>query len=557
MMDKASAQRPVVLAVDDDPQVLRALVADLRPRYGREYRVLGVGSAKEGADTLQQLKDRGEVVALLLSDQRMPDLDGVGFLTAARAQFPEARRVLLTAYSDTEAAIRAINEARLDHYLLKPWDPPAQHLFPVLDGLLSDWRTGFKPEGRGPRIVGYQWSAATHALKDFLAGNLIPYRWLNAERDDEAAEVMARVQLSPAQLPAIFFEDGTHLETPSLEAVGQKLNLGSTAVLKLYDVAIVGAGPAGLAAAVYGASEGLRTLLVDRRAPGGQAGTSSRIENYLGFPSGVTGAELAQRAITQARRFGAEFLVPQTVQGFRVEEKLKVLSFASGPDVTVRALVLTSGMDYRKLEAAGIERFTGAGVYYGAASTEAASCTAEDVVVVGGGNSAGQAAMDLSRYAHRIYLVIRKPDLSSTMSQYLIDQLARTPNVELVPFSELAAVEGDTRVRSVTLQVKGNPKQVPAAAVYVFIGTRPTTDWLPEAVLKDSKGFVLTGRDLLRDPRFARQWTAKREPMLLETSVPGVFAAGDVRSTAMNRVASAVGEGAMAIKFTHEFLAGV
>jgi thioredoxin reductase (NADPH) len=298
-------------------------------------------------------------------------------------------------------------------------------------------------------------------------------------------------------------------------------------------------------------------VLIEREAPGGQAGTSSRIENYLGFPSGVTGAELAQRAITQARRFGAEFLAPQTVQGFRLEEKLKVLSFGSGPDVTVRALVLTSGMDYRKLEAPGIERFTGAGVYYGAASTEAASCTAEDVVVVGGGNSAGQAAMYLSRYAHRVYLVIRKPDLSSTMSQYLIDQLARTPNVELVPFAELAAVEGDTRVRSVTLQVNGAPKQMPAAAVYVFIGTRPATDWLPEAVLKDSKGFVLTGRDLLRDPRFARLWTAKREPMLLETSVPGVFAAGDVRSTAMNRVASAVGEGAMAIKFTHEFLAGV
>lgn len=556
-MDKAAAQRPVVLAVDDDPQVLRALVADLRPRYGREYRVLGVGSAEEATHTLSQLKDRGEVVALLLSDQRMPGLDGVGFLTAARAQFPEARRVLLTAYSDTEAAIRAINQARLDHYLLKPWDPPAEQLYPVLDGLLSDWRTGFKPEGRGPRIVGYQWSAATHALKDFLAGNLIPYRWLNAERDDEAAEVMARLQLSAAQLPVIFFEDGTHLVTPTLEAVGLKLNLGSTAALALYDVGIVGAGPAGLAAAVYGASEGLRTLLIDRRAPGGQAGTSSRIENYLGFPSGVTGSELAQRAITQARRFGTEFLAPQTVKGFRLEEKLKVLSFGSGPDVTVRALVLTSGMDYRKLEAPGIERFTGAGVYYGAASTEAASCAAEDVVVVGGGNSAGQAAMYLSRYARRVYLVIRKQDLSSTMSQYLIDQLARTPNVELVPFAEVTAVDGDSRVRAVTLQVNGAPRPLAAAAVYVFIGTRPATDWLPDSVLRDAKGFVLTGRELLRDARFARQWSEKREPMLLETSVPGVFAAGDVRSTAMNRVASAVGEGAMAIKFTHEFLAGL
>lgn len=549
-------KRPVVVVVDDDAQVLSALVGDLRKRYGKSYRLLSTTDVAEAERHLKTLEERDEAVALVVSDQRMPELDGVSFLRDARRFFPDAKRVLLTAYADTEAAIRAINEAQLDQYLVKPWDPPEERLYPALDGLLEDWRRRWRPGYGGLRIVGFQWSPHSHDLKDFLSANLVPYRWLEFPSDPEAQELVARRQLDPARLPAVIFEDGQLALSPTVSEVAERIALKARPQQTVYDLAIVGAGPAGLAAAVYGASEGLKTVLIDRRAPGGQAGTSSRIENYLGFPTGITGQDLAQRAITQARRFGTEFIVPQTIEQLALQERFKVLKLEGGSNVTARALIVATGMDYRKLEAQGVERFTGAGVYYGAANTEAMACVQQQVVVVGGGNSAGQAAMYLSRFARRVLLVVRREGLSATMSQYLIDQLGRQANVELVPFSVVTQVQGEQQVRGVLLEDvrTQQARQVEAAAVYVFIGTRPAAQWLPDDVLRDDKGFVITGRELKPRAELATRWRLKREPMSLETSVPGVFAVGDVRSGAMNRVASAVGEGAMAVKLTHEYL---
>jgi thioredoxin reductase (NADPH) len=548
--------KPVLLVVDDDAQVLAAVRRDLRSRYRADYTVMGASSGEEGLATARELKTRGDSLAMVISDQRMPGMLGVDLLTRCREIYPLARRVLLTAYSDIEAAVRAINEARLDHYLGKPWDPPEERLFPVVDDLLDSWQAEVLPEATGLRLVGHQWSPRSHAIKDFLASNLIPYRWLEVGRDPDVESVLTAAGLALAELPALIFEDGSVLKNPEPRQVAERLGRPLAAAYDLYDLVIVGAGPAGLAAAVYGASEGLRTLLVDRHAPGGQAGTSSRIENYLGFPAGVSGSELTRRALMQAQRLGAEFLVPVEVTGAAIDAGYKRLTLGDGREVVTRTLLAATGMVYREHLAAGVSEHTGAGVYYGAASTEAYACCGRRVLVVGGGNSAGQGAMYLSRYASEVEIVVRR-DLSETMSRYLVDQIAATPNIRVRPRTELERVEGEGRLERVVLRSldDGSELSEDAGAVFVFIGTRPRSDWLPTSVLKDTGCFVLTGRDLHASEAYARTWKAPREPLLLETSVPGVFAAGDVRAGAMNRVAAAVGEGSMAVRLVQEYLA--
>lgn len=553
------AKQPIIFTLDDDEQVLSAIRRDLRKEYRADYRILSTSSAEEALEALKELKQRSEEVALLLSDQRMPEMTGVEFLEQAKQIYPSAKRVLLTAYSDIEAAIKAINEVQLDYYLNKPWDPPEEKLYPTLNDLLGEWQISYIPVFKGIRVVGFQYSPKSHAVKDFLSGNLIPYQWLDVMNAPEAKELMDLAELEDHQLPAVFFEDGTHFINPSSVELGEKIGLQSKAAENMYDVAIIGAGPAGMAAAVYGGSEGLKTLLIEKHAPGGQAGTSSRIENYLGFPKGLSGADLTQRAITQAKRFGIEFLSPQTVVGVETQDHYKKVVLENGEQIHTKSVIITTGVQYRKLEAEGIDNYTGAGIYYGAATTEAHACKGKDVYVVGGGNSAGQAAMYLSKYAKRVFIVIRKPDLSSSMSQYLIDQLDATENITLVPRSVIAKAQGDSHLESVVLKDLDTKeeKEREAGALLIFIGARPYTSWTGESILKNAKGFILTGRELHKQEEFKKAWKNQREPFLLETSMPGIFAAGDVRDGAMNRVASAVGEGAMAIKFVHEYLAEI
>jgi len=549
--------KPVLLVVDDDPQVLGAVRRDLRTRYRDRYAVMAAGSGQEALTTLKELKTRTDAVAMIISDQRMPGMLGTELLTQSLEVYPIAKRVLLTAYSDIDAAIRAINDAHLDHYLSKPWDPPEERLYPVVDDLLYAWQAEFLPEPPGVRLVGHQWSPRSHAIKDFLASSLIPYRWLDVARDAEAETLLRAGGVGAAELPVMFFEDGSVLRNPEPRQVAERLGRPLAAAFDLYDLVIVGAGPAGLAAAVYGASEGMRTLLVDRHAPGGQAGSSSRIENYLGFPAGVSGSDLARRAITQAQRLGAEFLAPVEVTGISIEAGYKRLTFADGRQLVTRTMLAATGMIYREHPAPGIADHAGAGVYYGAATTEAPAFTGRRVVVVGGGNSAGQGAMYLSRYAKEVLIVVRRDDLRETMSHYLIDQIQKSPNIRIVPRTEIASVEGNDHVERVALASvpDGACRTEEVDALFVFIGTRPQTDWLPPDVLRDGKGFIVTGRDLMAAEAYASVWKESREPLLLETSVPGVFAAGDVRAGAMNRVASAVGEGAMVVRFAHEYLA--
>lgn len=550
---------PVIFLIDDDPQVLRSITRDIRSKFRKDYRVLATESVAEALTSLRELKLQGEEVALFISDQRMPEMMGVEFLAEAMKIFPKARRALLTAYSDTDAAIRAINNVSLDYYLLKPWDPPEEKLYPVVEDLLDDWHAKVAPAFSGTRILGYQWSPASHKIKDFLNGNLVPYRFLDVTQNEEAKELLSLTPLQPADFPALVLETGEIIPNPDLKLVAEKVGLHSEALATTYDVIIIGAGPAGLAAGVYGGSEGLHTLLLERKAPGGQAGTSSRIENYLGFPAGLSGAELTRRAVTQATRFGVEFLSPAEVREIRYQEPYKIIALSDGSELFARSVVITTGVEYRMHDAVNAEQFSGAGVYYGAATTEAAACTNEDVYIVGGGNSAGQAAMYLSQFARRVFIVIRKPDLSSSMSQYLIDQIGATENIEVVAEMVVKEVHGGERLESLVLEsvITGKCHQVSARALFVFIGAKPCTDWLGSEFLRNDKGFIETGRSLLGAEGFQRLWKKDREPFLLETSVPGVFAAGDVRAGAMNRVASAVGEGAMAIKFVHEFLAEI
>ncbi|RSK48077.1 FAD-dependent oxidoreductase [Hymenobacter rigui] len=548
-------KKPVLLCIDDDPQVLSAIDRDLRQEFRRDYRVLRAGSGTEALSIVQELHDRDEPLALVLADQRMPDLEGVEVLTRTRELFPEAKRVLLTAYADTEAAIRAINSARLDHYLMKPWDPPEQLLYPTLRDLLTAWEAAYKPPYRGVRLIGFQWSPRSHELKDFLAGYMIGYQWLDFETDAEAQALMARKQLTSHQLPVVILEDGTALPNPMPTEVATRIGLTVQASQELYDVVVIGGGPAGLAAGVYGASEGLKTLVIERQTPGGQAGTSSRIENYLGFPTGLSGSELAHRAWTQAVRLGAEILAPQEVVDLCVQDGYKVLRLSDGSEVKTRAVILTTGVSYRTLEVPGIDRLSGAGVYYGAARTEARFCQEQDVYIVGGGNSAGQAAMYLATYARRVFILIRGESLAASMSAYLIEQIDQTENIELLPFTEVAEVCGTDHLEEVVIRRQGQLERRPARALFVFIGAKPSTEWVCNTIVCDGKGFVLTGRDLVTDARYATSWKhPRREPYLLETCVPGVFAAGDSRSGAMARVASAVGEGSMAIKFVHQYL---
>jgi len=549
--------KPALLAVDDDPQVLAAVRRDLRSRYRDHYTVLGAGSGQEALATIRELKSRGDALAMVLSDQRMPGMPGNEVLQKSRDVYPLARRVLLTAYSDIDAAIKAINEAHIDYYLSKPWAPPEERLYPVIDDLLDGWQAESLPEATGLRLVGHQWSPRSHAIKDFLASSLVPYRWLDVARDPDARALIDAAGVGADRLPVLLFEDGSVLFDPEPRQVAERLGRSLTAAYDLYDLVIVGAGPAGLAAAVYGASEGLRTLLLDRHAPGGQAGSSSRIENYLGFPAGVSGSELARRALTQAQRLGAEFLAPLEVTGVTIDAGYKRLTLADGRQIVTRTMLAATGMLYREHPAAGVAEYTGAGVYYGAATSEAPAFADRRVFIVGGGNSAGQAAMYLARYAKDVQIVVRRADLRDTMSQYLIEQIEKTPNVRLCPRTEIERVAGDGHVERLTLKTvdDGVCREEDADALFVFIGTRPRSDWLPPEVLRDAKGFVPTGRDLLAADGYARVWKETREPLLLETSVPGVFAAGDVRAGAMNRVASAVGEGSMSVRLVSEYLA--
>jgi thioredoxin reductase (NADPH) len=550
-------KKPILLAVDDDPQVLRAVVRDLRNAYAKDYRILSTTSANEALESLRDLKNKNEIVALFLSDQRMPEMLGVQFLQQAKELFPEARRVLLTAYSDTDAAIKAINDVQLDYYLMKPWDPPEEKLFPALNDLLEEWQSNHQPPFEGIRIVGFQWSPRSHQVKDFLSGNLIPYQWMDIESHDAGKELIQLNNIDQKELPAVFFEDGSFLINPDLQAVGEKTGMRSRASKTMYDVAIIGAGPSGLAAAVYGGSEGLNAVMVEKRAPGGQAGTSSRIENYLGFPNGLSGAELSRRAMSQASRFGVELLSPQEVMDISLKDNYKIITLRDGSVLNTRSVIITTGVDYRALEAEDVEKFTGAGIYYGASTTEAHACRERDVYIVGGGNSAGQSAMYLSNFAKNVFIVIRKKDLSSTMSQYLIDQIKATPNIQVLGETVVNKVYGQEKLEEICLEdmTTQSRRQAKAAALFIFIGAKPVTDWIKLDIIKDDKGFIETGRDLLKYESFKKSWKLQREPFLLETCSPGIFAAGDVRSGAMNRVASAVGEGAMAIKFVHEYLA--
>jgi thioredoxin reductase (NADPH) len=549
--------KPVLMVVDDDPQVLAAVRRDMRNNYRDHYTVMGAVSGEQALDTMRELRIRGDSLAMVITDQRMPGIQGNEVLAQTRDMYPFARRVLLTAYADTNAAIKAINEAHVDHYLLKPWDPPEERLYPVVDELLGDWLAEYHPETTGLRLVGHQWSPRSHEIKDFLSTNLVPYRFLEMLLDPEAKSLADTAAIGSHDLPALFFEDGSVLRDPEPRQVAERLGLSLSASSNLYDLVIVGAGPAGLAGAVYGASEGLKTLLLDRHGPGGQAGSSSRIENYLGFPTGVSGSELTRRAITQAQRLGAEFLVPLEACGVTVDAGYKRVTLADGREIVTRTLMAATGMAYREHPAEGVAHFTGAGVYYGAATTEAPAFARKHVFVIGGGNSAGQAAMHLARYAEEVHIVIRRPSLRETMSAYLIDQIEKTPNIRLRSCTELERVEGGEHVEHVILKSAKDDQQSGehADAVFVFIGTRPRSDWLPPSVLLDQKGFVLTGRELMAHDSYSKVWKETRNPLPLETSTPGIFAAGDVRASAINRVAAAVGEGSMLVRFVHEYVA--
>lgn len=550
---------PILFCIDDDLQVLRAITRDLKSHYRENYKILSTVLVSEALETLLQLKNSGDNVALFLSDQRMPEMEGIEFLEKAMEFFPYAKRLLLTAYSDTEAAIKAINKVQLDYYLVKPWDPPEEKLYPVIDGLLDDWKNIFVPEFKGIKVIGHQFSKSSYAIKEFLAGNLVPYHWVDLKDNKDAYDLLSSNKLDENELPVVFFEDGTFLVKPEIAAIAAKLGFSPQVKLDMYDVVIIGAGPAGLAAGVYGSSEGLKTLLIERHAPGGQAGTSSRIENYLGFPTGISGAELTFRAMTQATRLGTEFLTPRSVQCIAQNDGYTKIVLEDGSEINTRSVVITTGVDYRKLDTQGLDRFTGAGVYYGAANTEAFSCSQKEVFVVGGGNSAGQAAMYLSKFARSVCIIIRKEDLSSTMSAYLIRQIEETGNIRILPCTQITEAKGEEHLEELLLKDldTGDITTVKADALYIFIGAKPYTDWIGEDILKDKKGFIATGRDLQQYPQFKSIWRQNRDPYLLETSRPGIFAAGDVRAGAMNRVASAVGEGSMAISFVHKFLAEV
>ena len=542
--------KPALLAVDDDGPVLSAIERDLRERYGEHYQVYAASSGEQALDLMRRLRLREDPVALLLVDQRMPGMSGVELLTASRKVYPDARRVLLTAYADTDAAIKAINDADVQHYLLKPWDPPEDRLYPVLDDLLQTWRP--PPPLANLRLISDRWSRSGHALREFLARNLVPYRWLDVESDPEARELLDVAAIDAGSLPALVLDDGDVLVQPDLREVGARIGLRAQAQRAAYDLVVVGAGPAGLAAAVYGASEGLSTLVLECNAPGGQAGTTSRIENYLGFPVGLSGADLTLRAREQAVRFGAEILVPAEVVGVRREGPYTVVRPAHGGEVSASTLIIATGVEYRTLDVPGAAELAGLGVYYGAGQAEGADHRNGRVFVVGGGNSAGQAAVFLSRFAASVTLLVRGVDLAATMSRYLVDRLASRENVSVEYRTQVTGVLGTRRLMGLRLRSDTGEREEQADALFVFIGQEPRTGWLDGVVRRDERGFVLTGTDVGSWPP---EWPLATPPLPLETSVPGVFAAGDVRHGAGNRIAAAVGEGAMAVRFVHQRLA--
>jgi thioredoxin reductase (NADPH) len=546
--------KPILLAIDDDTSVLEAVVQDLRRHYGQDYRIVRAASGGAALDICRQLKERKEIVALFLSDQRMPGMTGVDFLQQGLGIYPEAKRVLLTAYADTEAAIRAINSAKIHYYLNKPWDPPEEKLYPVLDDLLEAWKQGYKAPFEGIRVVGVRWSAMGHAVRDFLSRNRIPYQWMNPEQNPEALDLLKEKGIDDSKLPVVMFGDGTALVQPTTTELANKVGLRTQAQQEFYDVVVVGAGPAGLAAGVYGASEGLKTLVVEAAAPGGQAGSSSRIENYLGFPEGLSGEELAKRAFLQANRLGAEFLT-QTVSGLRTENNYHIVTMSGGQEITCSVCLIATGVSYCKLNVPGADQFSGTGIYYGAAQTEAMSCKGETVYIVGGANSAGQAAMHFARYAEKTHMLVRGDSLEKSMSKYLIDQIARTPNIMVETCTEVIGASGDGHLECLLLKTPRGQESRQTSSLFIFIGAEPKTDWLPPELARDGKGFVLAGPDL--KGRTSIKWPLDREPYLLETSVPGVFVAGDVRYNSVKRCASAVGEGSIAIQFVHQYLASV
>jgi thioredoxin reductase (NADPH) len=546
---------PAIITVDDDPAVSRAVARDLRRRYGETYRVVRAESGAAGLDALREIKLRGEHVAVLLADYRMPHMNGIQFLESALDLFPSARRVLLTAYADTEAAIDAINLVDIDHYLLKPWHPPEEKLYPVLDGLLQAWVATPDASGAEVRVVGHRWSAPSFAVRDFLARNLVPYRWLLAE-EPEAGRLLTAAGLTDTSVPVVFTAEGKALVTPSAAELAANVGLATNPASDFYDLVVIGGGPAGLGAAVYAASEGLRTVLVEKKATGGQAGQSSRIENYLGFPDGVSGAQLTERARRQALKFGAELLSTREAVGLEVAGSARLVHFRDGTSIGAHSAVLATGVTYRRLDAEGLEDLTGRGVYYGSTATEAPSCAGEDVYLIGGANSAGQAAVYFARYARRVHLLIRGNDLRQSMSQYLISQLSALPNIEVHTCTEVVAGSGEEHLEELVLRdvPSGQTRTAPAQWLFIFIGAEPRTDWLDGVVARDGRGFVLTGTDLMAGGRRPSGWTLPRDPYHLESSVPGVFAAGDVRSESVKRVASAVGEGAMAVLLVHRYL---
>jgi thioredoxin reductase (NADPH) len=544
--------KPVIITVDDDPQVVASVERDLRTRYGADYRIVKAESGQEALTAVEELRRRDDPVALLVADQRMPGMTGTEFLLEALKVYPAARRVLLTAYADTAAAIQAINEVGLDHYLMKPWDPPEQHLYPILDDLLEDWLAAVGAEYEGIKVIGTAWSPTTYETKDFLARNEIPYRFLDLERDEEARATAEALE-GLDRLPVVLFPDGTHLLEPDRRTLAARMGMQTEATSPFYDVIIVGAGPAGLAAGVYSASEGLSAAVIERDATGGQAGTSARIENYLGFPRGISGVDLARRAAAQVVRFGAEIITAGEAAAVRVEDPTKIVTLADGAELRSKALIVASGMTIRKLDVPGAERLTGAGVYYGAAIAEAPLYEGTNVVIVGGANSAGQAAVMLSRFAAKITLVVRDASVQTGMSQYLVDQIEQIDSIEVLTSTTVSEIVGERRVEGVRLDRAGETVERDVAAVFIFIGALPHTAFLSGVVALNRSGFVLTGPDL-RDHGRPPKWPLERDPYLMETSVPGIFAAGDVRHGAVRRVASAVGQGSVCVSFVHQYL---
>ena len=551
--------KPVILTVDDDPEVLQAVARDLRQEYGDRFRILRAESGASALEALEQLKLRNQPVALFLADQRMPQMSGVEFLEQALSMFPDAKRALLTAYADTDAAIRAINTTRIDYYLMKPWDPPQERLYPVLNDLLDDWQATFHPPFEGIRVIGNRWSPHSHQAKDFLARNQVPYQWMDIELSPEAQQLVEYADSDKLHLPLVLFEDGSNLMQPSNVQIAEKIGLKTQAEKPFYDLIIIGGGPGGLAAAVYGASEGLRTVMIEREAPGGQAGTSSRIENYLGFPVGLSGGDLTRRAVTQAKRFGVEILTPQEVTGIRLEDPYRFVQLSDGSEISCHAIILALGVSWRRLNVPGLEKLTGAGVCYGAAQTEAMSCQGEEVYIIGGANSAGQAAMYFSKYAAHVTMLVRGDSLTKSMSQYLIDQIGETPNITVQTHSSVIEAKGETSLEALTIvnALTGETQTVPATSLFIFIGAQPRTDWLDGVVEKGDRGFILTGPDLQLNQRRPKGWTLERDPYLLETNIPGVFAVGDVRQGSVKRVASSVGEGSICVQFVHQYLSNV